>query len=202
MKKILLTFFCAAIISFGLATFAVAARSQYGYLGIYNSSPFTLTTGDGSAVSVDANGYVKMSTSSQLSSLSIGSLFYKELYENITASNTITVAESGKTFYLSGAASTSTLPATSTAAGTVYRFVVSGAVSGNIVIITSDGGNDIEGALIVAGAVVDCDAEDTITIVADGENIGDFFELRSAGGDWFIGASGGLSADKITCTAS
>jgi hypothetical protein len=125
-----------------------------------------------------------------------------ESYEAVTATNTITVAESGTTFYLSGATSSHTLPATSTAAGTVYRFVVDGSVTGNITITTAGGADIIEGALIVAGAVVDCDAEDTITIVADGENLGDFVELRSNGTNWFIGASGALTASKMTCTAS
>lgn len=133
---------------------------------------------------------------------SFSALNFKESYEAITASNTITVAESGKTFYLSGATSTQTLPATSTAAGTVYRFVVDGSVTGNITIVSNDGSNIIDGTLIVAGAVVDCDAEDTITIVADGENVGDFVELRSNGTKWFIGASGALTASKMTCTAT
>jgi hypothetical protein len=103
---------------------------------------------------------------------------------------------------MSGASQAYTLPATSTSAGVVFRFVVAGSLTGDARIVTSDGGNDIEGALIVAGAVVDCDAEDTITFVSDGENLGDFVELRSNGTDWFIGASGALTGSKLTCTAS
>ncbi len=131
-----------------------------------------------------------------------GALNNLESTEAITASNTITIAESGKTFYLSGATSTQTLPATTTANGAIYRFYVKGAVSGDITIVTAGSANIIEGTLIVAGAVVDCDDEDTITIVSDGENVGDFVELRSNGTNWFIGASGALTGAKMTCTAT
>jgi hypothetical protein len=132
----------------------------------------------------------------------LSGVVFTENVESVTVSNTIAVAESGATFYLSGATSTHTLPAVASSAGTVYRFVVGASVTGDITIVTADAGNTIEGALIVAGAVVDCDAEDTITIVADGENLGDFVELRSNGTKWFIGASGALTASKMTCSAT
>lgn len=190
-----------------------AAQKGGSMIGAYIASPTGLTdlnvtndlvvdglttlTGAASLGSATLTGAL-VGTSATLS----GQLNYLESYEAITASNTITVAESGKTFYLSGATSTQTLPATSTAAGTVYRFFVGGSVTGDITIVTSDGSNAIEGTLIVAGAVVDCDAEDTITIVSDGENVGDFVELRSNGTKWFIGASGALTGSKMTCTAT
>jgi len=122
--------------------------------------------------------------------------------ESTATTNTLTAAMSGETFYLSGATSTYILPATSSASGAAYKFVVDGAMTVNQTIVTNGGSNVIEGALIVAGAVVDCDAEDTITFVADGENIGDFVELRSDGDYWFIGASGALTSAKMTCSTS
>ena len=125
---------------------------------------------------------------------------YEEV-ESVTANNTLTVAESGTTFFLSGATATTTL-ATSTPAGQVVRFYVGGALSGDHVIITSGGEDVIEGSLIVAGAVVDCASEDRLTFVSDGENVGDFFELRSTGTGWLIGASGALTSSKLTCTTS
>lgn len=121
--------------------------------------------------------------------------------EALTASNTILAAEAGKTFFLSGATSTQTLP-TSTPAGQKYTFYVGGSMSGNVTVVTSDAGNVIDGTLLVAGAVVDCDAEDTITFVADGENVGDFFSLISTGSGWLLGESGALTASKLTCTAT
>jgi len=129
----------------------------------------------------------------------IDTILYEELTEAVTAANTITSAESGTTFYVSGAAATSTLPAVATAAGEVYRFVVNTALSGDHVIASAEGDN-IEGVLSVAGAVVDCDAEDFITFVSDGENLGDYVTLRSDGTSWFIGANDALSATKLTCT--
>jgi hypothetical protein len=120
----------------------------------------------------------------------------------IVASTTLTVAQSGTTFVFT----TSTefvLPATSTASGVSYKFKVGGALeTTNVTIRTSDLGDNIEGTLIVAGAVVDCDAEDVITFVVDGENIGDYVELFSDGTYWYIGDSGALTASKLTCSAT
>jgi hypothetical protein len=128
---------------------------------------------------------------------------YTDLNLTSTVTTTLTVAMSGETFYFGGVSSTAfVLPATSTSAGVFYRFVVDSAMSSTNTIQTSDLGNHIEGALIVAGAVVDCDAEDTLTFVGDGENLGDFVELRSNGTNWFIGASGALTASKLTCSAT
>lgn len=119
------------------------------------------------------------------------------------ATTTLAVSDSGKVFSITNTSSTViVLPATSTSAGVSYKFAIGGAIGTNATIVTSDGGNDIEGAMIVAGAVVDCDAEDTITFVADGENVGDFIEIYSNGTDWLIGASGALTASKMTCSAS
>mgnify|MGYP003467646276 CR=1 FL=1 len=122
-----------------------------------------------------------------------------EKTESVTAINVMTVTESGKTIYLNTTGASSTLPAVASSAGVVFRFVVGSALTGNATINSAEGDN-IEGTLIVAGAVVDCDATDTITVVADGENLGDFVEIRSNGSKWFIGASGALTASKMTCT--
>lgn len=113
----------------------------------------------------------------------------------------LTVADSGTTIYMASSTGlTYTLPAVASSAGTVYKFVVAAAFATSNAIIASAEGDNIEGALIVAGAVVDCDAEDFVNFVADGENLGDFVELRSDGTSWFIGASGGLASAKMTCT--
>lgn len=130
-----------------------------------------------------------------------GQIGYLKLSENITASTTITIADSGKTYFLSGDMATMTLPATSTV-GTLYRFVIGGAITGNQIITTIDGSSGIEGTLIVAGAVVDCDAEDSLNFVADGENVGDYVELYSDGTQWLLGDSGVLTSAKLTCTAT
>lgn len=130
-----------------------------------------------------------------------GQLGYIEKNSTITATTTLSIANSGTTYYLSGSFSQITLPATTTA-GTYYKFVVNGSITGAHTVVVPGGLNAIEGTLIVAGAVVDCAAEDTITFVADGENVGDFFEIRTDGTQWLIGASGALTASKLTCTAT
>lgn len=114
-----------------------------------------------------------------------------------TADITLTAADSGK-LYLIATGTTATLPAVRE--GAWFRFMVSGSIADTNFVIDSAEGDNIEGALIVAGAVVDCAAEDQINFVNDGENVGDFVELYSDGTSWLIGASGGLTTAKITCT--
>ena len=130
-----------------------------------------------------------------------GELGYTEAAQSVSAAKVLTAADSGETFYLSGGAAAYTLSATTTP-GTWFRFVIGGAITGDATVVTAGSINAIEGTLLVAGAVVDCAAEDTITFVADGENIGDFFEIRTDGTNWMLGASGGLTASKMTCTAT
>lgn len=120
-----------------------------------------------------------------------------------TVSSTLSASNAMTTYFVSSVSSTEYyLPATSSASGLTYRFVVGGALTGDLVIKSNGGANVIEGTLIVAGAVVDCDAEDTITFVSDGENIGDYVELYSDGTYWYIGDSGALTASKLTCSAT
>lgn len=120
-----------------------------------------------------------------------------------TVSSTLTSADAGKTFFVTSVSSTEYyLPASNTASGLNYKFVVGGALTGDLVIKTHAAEKVIEGALIVAGAVVDCAAEHTITFVSDGENVGDYVELYSDGTYWYIGDSGALTSSKLTCTDS
>jgi hypothetical protein len=133
-----------------------------------------------------------------------GSIAGDDKVSSIAATNqysttTLTAANSGTTYYVSASGTTITLPAV-TSSGASFRFVISGAVDTGNVIVTSAEGDNIEGALIVAGAVVDCDATDVVTFVADGENLGDYVEVRSNGSKWFIGDSGALTASKLTCS--
>jgi len=113
---------------------------------------------------------------------------------------TLTVAQSGSFVKMNTAGEDITLPAVASSAGVHYKFAVTGAVATTNMTIASAEGDNIEGSLIVAGAVVDCDANDVITFVIDGENIGDFVDLYSDGTSWLIGASGGLTASKMTCS--
>ena len=117
-----------------------------------------------------------------------------------TADTTLTAAQSGTTVAMGTAGLDVTLPAVAASNGVWYRFVVSANYATTSMTVVSAEGDNIEGELIVAGAVVDCSANDVITSVNDGEDIGDHFMLYSNGTNWFIGASGGLTASKLTCS--
>lgn len=123
---------------------------------------------------------------------------YEELAFDLSSDTTLTYSQSGATFYATASGSTTTLPAVRD--GVVYRFVIGGAIDTVDWIIKSAEGDNIEGSLIVAGAVVDCDASDQINFVVDGENLGDFVELRSNGTKWFVTQSNALTGSKLTCS--
>ena len=129
-----------------------------------------------------------------------GETTMKEGATDITATTTLTAAQSGSTFYIDpadGIQATITLPAA--AAGLFFNFVVDGNFTVDVSVISAETAN-IEGSLNVAGAVVDCRDEDAVNFIADGEEEGDFFVLRSNGTKWFIGASASLTSGKVTCT--
>ena len=109
-----------------------------------------------------------------------------EKTEVITADNTITAAESGKVFYLSGAASTSTLPAP--ASGLEYTFVVDGSMSADIV-INSATADSLEGSIDVNSTSTAVNAADRVVISSSVEDLGDTYIFRSNGSDWFVEGS-------------
>lgn len=117
---------------------------------------------------------------------------------SVYSTTTLTNINSGTTYILSASGTTFTLPALED--GLNFRFIAGGALDTGNVIIDSAEGDNIEGTLIVAGAVVDCAAEDQINFVVDGENLGDFVEVFSDGTYWYIGESGTLTTAKMTCT--
>lgn len=131
-----------------------------------------------------------------------GQLGAKELSETAIVDDTLTISESGKTVYFGTAGVDITLPAVSTAAGVVYRFVCSANFAATSMTVVTSGGEDkIFGSLEVAGAVVLCSAEDTVTFVNTAELPGDWIELRSDGTNWYLTGQAG-TAGGLTCTAS
>lgn len=152
------------------------------------------------AIETDGAAYLD-STLTVAGASDFKAITYLESSSNLTATTSITSAMSGKTFYISGNTSTWTLPATSSAIiGATYRFVVGGALAVTSSVKTAGGADEIEGTLIVAGAVVDCDAEDSVDFGASLENIGDYVEFRWSGTYWMIGDSGALTALSLACT--
>jgi hypothetical protein len=127
--------------------------------------------------------------------------------EAVTATNVITAAESGKTFFLNSATEfVSTLPAP--AAGLKYTFIVKAAPSGASYTVVSDSGTDnIHGVVASAadaGGSVDSTAgtaADTITFVDGQAHVGDRVDVISDGTLWY---AFGLCDDEdaITFTAT
>tara|TARA_Y100000401_G_scaffold84073_1_gene69368 strand:- start:367 stop:783 length:417 start_codon:yes stop_codon:yes gene_type:complete len=114
-------------------------------------------------------------------------------YETLTADVTLTGADSGKTFLISGTGYTVTLPAVS--AGLKFKFVVSAAFSTDTVVQTPSDNRDIlNGGVIVNGAIVEADAVDKVTFEDGAESIGDFVEISSDGTNYFLFGNGNASS--------
>lgn len=129
--------------------------------------------------------------------------------ETVAATNVITAAECGSTFFLNHATEfASTLPALSTvSAGCYFKFVVVGAPSGaNYTIIT---GNSLENGLHGGINELEVDTNDDGPSVADGDTItivqavaveGDWVEMISDGTSWYFTgqtvADGGMTATQ------
>ena len=193
-ENILIALVAIALVLGVVGLFGDNKQSDLG--GATNFDIVDVTDGyyvDGSSV-INGSGAFTGTVSGTLT----GSL--KEPQVTPAASTTLTVAQSGSTFNLGTAGVNLTLPAVASSAGVKYKFVISAAYATDNITVTSAEGDNIEGSLLVAGAVVDCDASDVITSVADGENLGDFWEIFSNGTKWFIGQSGALTGSKLTCT--
>lgn len=118
--------------------------------------------------------------------------------DTITAARTLTAADSGKTFWLDAAAgATVTLPALKD--GTNFKFVVADNFATSNWVIDSAEGDNIEGMIEVAGAVVVASGEDQINFVASAESKGDFVQLECNGTNWFVSGQAALSG-AITVT--
>jgi len=114
---------------------------------------------------------------------------------NQYATTTLVAADCGKYFSISASGTSIVLPAVSNT-GCKLGFIIGGALDTASSSITSAAGDDIEGSIIVAGAVVDCNASDYIAISESDENIGDFVEVISTGSKWVP-----LSSEFLTATA-
>lgn len=108
--------------------------------------------------------------------------------EVVTATNVITAAESGKTFFLNAVAGfLSTLPAP--AAGLRFRFIVQTAPTSNgYTIATTTSANIIKGMVVerAGGAGVASAVGDLVTLVANQSIAGDWLEFWSDGTSYFV----------------
>ncbi len=128
------------------------------------------------------------------------------MVETVAATNVITAAESGKTFFLSHATEfVSTLPAP--AAGLEFSFVVAAAPAGaSYTIVTNSSANIILGHVLSsqdAGGNGDSETSggDTITLVDGKAVVGDRVDLISDGTNWFARCSC-KTFDAITITTA
>lgn len=122
--------------------------------------------------------------------------------EVVTATNVITAAESGKTFFLNSATEfVSTLPAP--AAGLKFKFIVSAAPSGaSYTVICAASGTLIKGHVLTsqdAGGNADSGTTGELTLTfVDGKAVaGDWAEFQCDGTNWFVQA-GCKTFDAIT----
>lgn len=116
-----------------------------------------------------------------------------------TAAATLTAADNNKVVMLNAAAGfTITLPAV-TAVGWRARFITGAAFATTNFVVASAEGDNMEGSVLVAGAIVDVDAADQINFVATAENVGDFIEVFSDGVSWHVFGNA-LTAGALTAT--
>lgn len=111
--------------------------------------------------------------------------------EVVSATNVITAAESGKTFFLNSATEfASTLPAPS--AGLKYTFIVTAAPSGASYTVVTEGGCQVLGGHVLTSGFADSGSDvettpagTTITFVDGVSVVGDRAEVISDGTNWF-----------------
>jgi ABC-type xylose transport system substrate-binding protein len=111
----------------------------------------------------------------------------------LTATSTLTIADSGKTFFLNSATEFDTaLPAVADAAGFTARFIIKAAPSGADYTITSPG-SDIHGLIASNDLTGASDAAstagtpiDVISFVDAKALIGDYVDLRCDGTNYYV----------------
>lgn len=119
--------------------------------------------------------------------------------EQVTAGRVLTLADHGMTFVLGDAAPGNiTLPAMVGSTGFKVKVICGFAITSDAAVISPEGDN-IEGSMLVAGAIVDIDAADQLNFINTADNIGDFVELESNGTYWFAFGNA-LTAGGLTAT--
>ena len=117
--------------------------------------------------------------------------------ENITGAKTLVAADSGKTFFLNAAGGAAVTLPDVTIAGLRFEIMVGALFASTNWVVSSAEGDNIDGSVEVAGAVVVAAAEDQINFVASAESLGDRIFLISDGVQWFVSgtaaASGGIT---------
>ncbi len=121
--------------------------------------------------------------------------------EVVAATNVITAAESGATFFLNDATEfVSTLPAP--AAGLRYTFVITGAPASASYTVVTNASANIMTVILTAGGIDDASdvatARDVVTFVDAQSVAGDWMECISDGTNWFCRGSAAVAAGITT----
>jgi hypothetical protein len=181
----------------GVAVTSAAAASGVAVTATSSGTNENLTIDAKGSGTVTVNG-------TATGSVTVNKLLHTGLTESVTATNVITAAESGSTFFLNSATEfVSTLPAP--AAGLRYTFIVVAAPSGaSYTVVTNASANIIKGMQICsADAAGDTGTSDDTVTFADGQAVaGDMIEIWSDGTSWFIVAKSRVAAGITFTTAS
>lgn len=105
---------------------------------------------------------------------------------------TITAAQNGTTFLLSGTGGTINLPSVTDNSGLEYTFIINGAFSTDYVITAQTA--VLNGTIMEAGVVQLVAADTTITIEDGVEVIGDYINVICDGTSWFVKGSTSTAA--------
>ena len=188
-------------------TFPTSATGKYIQCYDGAADDFAVSRYGATTIAGNAAGTAALTITAGDILLSDGYINYKVDVETAASDDTITAAESGKTFFFSHATEFDlTLPAV--AAGLHYKFIVGTAPDGdNYRILAPAGADLIHGcgaSSADAGGSADCTAgtkADTITFVDGQAKEGDWVELVCDGTYWYAVAIAG-DEDAITFTAA
>lgn len=189
-----------------LASGAVLNYANGNVVVTQTSGILTMGTGELRITTVGTNAASvgTIGSTSTLTNKTLTAPLYTDFTEVVTATNVITAAESGSTYFLNSATEfVSTLPAV--AAGLHFTFICTAAPSGaSYTVVTNSSANIIKGLQnSVAGDAGDSGtADDTITFV-DGQAVaGDKVEVYCDGTNWFAYAISKVAAGITFTTAS
>jgi len=124
--------------------------------------------------------------------------------EAVSAADSITVDECGKTFYIAGGTEYDlNLPTLAAGlAGCEMTFILAAAPAGDDYRVETGNSleNQIFGVVVVDGAAVQGASEDTITFADGAAAVGDWVTVESDGTNWYVRGQG-FAAGSITLTA-
>ena len=128
-----------------------------------------------------------------------GAEFQLSRTNTISTATTLTNADSGKTFTLSGSAGVAIILPSVALDGFNARFIVGSAfATTNFTLVAPT--SIIQGGGIVNSVFVPASNENTISFVASAETIGDYISIVSDGTNYYVNGVGAL-AGSITFTA-